>query len=488
MKLTTRVKTAIEAFKSVGAVMSGRGSAVASAFLQQISKIFTVGTGRTTQHKDMDIMDKNDAIVKFSLDTMANRATGMEDPALDIFQVSVMSETSYDFPADERTVARTQKEIDGLIQRTKIKPELWQIGRRCPKYGNEFREVLIDGDNIIGLKLLPDHTMWPRMDDKGSRVPGYEQRLIDGFGTPTMFTEWEILHFAFGEIDGYLGTPMFACVRKDWKRLNACLDMMVFARLGKSFARWIHHVPVGSNDPADAKDKAINDYISKTTKAPMYNTSTSSVENWEMPEGLFTNHYLADDGTNRGKVEMLDPQNAQLQHLGDIEHIMDRIITASGIPKRYFPFEGSTPKLSEGGGSSEDKHFACALMYLQMILKKGLAELFDRQLLLKGIDPMSVRYVIRMADINTTDQLRGAQTEVALAAVMERLLKLYPEMREKLPVMLREFTKLSDASYSELSVIKVQPPKEEPVATPSNTPDDGRTQLPGSDSDNRIKV
>jgi hypothetical protein len=480
MSLTSRIKSAIELFKSAGRIVTGRGSAVASMYLQQLARMFVVSPERNRRHTDMDTMDKNDPIVKFSHDTIANRATGMEDPTLDCFQVAVEADTAYDFPADESTVSTAQSEVNGVIRRTNLRPEMWQTGRRTVKYGDEFREVLFDGDTIVGLKLLPEHTMWPLMDDKGNRIPGYEQRLVNNAEAAIIFGEFEIVHFSFGEQDGYLGTPMFGCVRKDWKRLNACLDMMVFARLSKSFARWIHHVPVNTNDSPDSKQKTIDAYKEKTTKAPMYNTTSESVEKWEVPEGLMTNHYVTDDGSGKGKVEMLDPQNAQLQHLADIEHILDRVITASGIPKRYFPFEGSTPKLSEGGGSAEDKHFACTLMFVQMILKKGLAEIFDRQLILKGIDPRSVRYVIRMADISTSDQMRNAQTQVALARVAEIWLKQYPE--------LREFMKISDPSSAALSTVKVEP-KPEPVVPTAIPVPDGRVQLPGEgEPAGRMKV
>jgi hypothetical protein len=478
MSITTRIKDAYAALRGQTG-LTGRGSAVASS-QDQFSRMLQVSYERSQIHRDIQRMDKTCPIISTSHSIYADRSTGMEDPNLDVFQVAVEPATQSDHPANQGTVDRSQSEIDALIRRTDLRPELWQVARRTPEFGNEFRENLIDGDEIVELKLLPEHTMWPLMDARGNRIPGYVQRLENGISDPIAFSELEIIHFKFGELDGFLGTPLFGCARKDWKRLNMSEDVTAIARLESLGARWIYDVPVGTNDPPEKQQAAINAFKANMTQMDYWNQSNNSIEKWETPKGIVRDVFLPNDGSNRGGVTMLDPNNTQLTNLADLEYFLNRLITASRIPKRYFPFEGSTPKLSEGGGTSEDKHFACALMSLQMSLKQGMTQLFDRQLLLKGIDPSSVRYVIRMADINTTDQLRRAQTQVAAIKAMQILLAEYPELREELPVMLREFAQMSDASFSTLSKVKVEPKPEPvvPVADPNPAPDN-RTPIPG---------
>jgi hypothetical protein len=471
-----RTKSAIEAFRGRTAP-SGKGAAFAS-FQERIANMLRVSHERTQIHKDLERMDKTDEIVKFAHDAYANRSTGMEDPTLDVFQVTVEPNKQGANPASESTANRAQEEIQALIERTNLRREIWQIARRTVKHGNEFRELAIDWDTfeIMELRLRPEHTMWPLVNDKGDRIPGFEQRLEHGIGEPIRFKEGEIIHWAFGELDGYLGTPLLGCARKNWRRLNMAEDATFLGRLFKMCARFIHRVPVNPNDSPADKQKAIDAYKDAMTKLAVFNSESTSIEKWEMPETVNTNFFIPDDGSNRGGVDMHDPQNAQLQHLADLEYGLNRLITATGIPKRYFPFEGATPKLSEGGGSAEDKHFACTIMFLQMVLKAGMKELFDRQLLLKGIDPRTVRYVIRMADISTTDQFRRAQKQLTLAKAMEILLKEYPEAREHIAVILREFSDISDASFDVLSKVEVE---EKPEPTTA-LPDDDRAQLPGA--------
>lgn len=458
----------------------GRGIA-AGAMALAMNKLYKVSHERSQIHRDMNRMDKDDEVVSFALSTIANRSTGMEDPTLDAFEVTVQASVQEDGrETSDEIVKRAQWEINQLIQRCGLRAWTWQIIRRFTKYGNEFDEVLVDWDgrNIVGLKQLPEHTVWPNTDDKGTRIPGYEQRPENMLtGKPVQFKEWEILHFAFGELDGYLGTPLLGCARKNWLRLQLAEDSTASARLLRAFMKLVHRVPVNPDWTPEQKQAAIQNYKDKMTKLGVFNQGNDGLENQANPMTVSTDLYLPDDGSSRGGVEMLDPENAQLQNTSDLQYFLNRLITATTIPKRYFPFEGSTPKLSEGGGQAEDKHFACTLMFCQMLLKAGFAELFNRQLILKGIDPNSVRYVMRMAEINTTDQLRAAQTDMILGRAMESFLKLYPEARQNIDIMLREYTTMSDASKQVLMGLEIKDKAPEDDDEPE---DDKRVTVPGA--------
>ena len=432
-------------------------------------------------------MDKEDEIVKFALNTIASRALGLEDTTLDAFTVDVQAEEDIDGnKADESVIKQARWELKQLNKRLNIQNESWQIVRSFVKFGDEIREILIDTDtmDIVGLKHLPEQTIIPNTDERGNRIPGYTQVLEQNVsGAPITFAEWEILQFSFGEIDGYKGSPLLDCARKNWKRLNLAEDSTALARLIRAFSKFIHKVPVNSSWDTPRQQKTIDEYKAKMTQLKEFSQDPASYGEASWPMTVSTDLYLPDDGSGKGGVEMLDPENAQLQNIKDIEHFVDRLITATHLPKRYFPFEGSTPKLSEGGGNSEDKNFACLLVMCQNIFKQGISKLYDRQLAMKGIDPNSIRYVFRMADINTIDQLRMAQTELSLAKTLELLTGQFPGMGEKVSVLLREYTRMSDASLAEMENVKYVPPV-------AKTAIDNRVQLPGTGAgeDVRSKV
>lgn len=483
-----------------GDVPQGRGAA-AGAMVSEIAKQFQVSYERSAIHKDLHRMDSTDEIVAFILNAIADRTTGMDDPTLDSFEVTVQAEDMPDgTKVSDELIRQADWEIKQLIKRLRLREDCWQIVRRFVKWGNEFREVLIDPQtlNIMALKELPEHTMWPNVDEMGTRQPGYKQ-IPENATTITegiQFAEWEILHFAFGERNGYLGTPLLGCARKNWKRINLAEDMTAAARIIRAFMKIVHRVPVNSDWSMPQQQEAIEIYKKNMSKRNVFDQDENTLGQENAPQSVFTDFFIPDDGSKRGGVEMLDPENAQLQNINDIKHFIDRLIAASSIPKRYFPFEGSTPKLSEGGGNAEDKHFACTLMRCQMIVKQVFSELFDRQLLLKGINPEQVRYVIRMSSINVTDELREAQTELALADTMDTLLAKYPELRDYPEVMFREFTRMSDASKSSLAGMKLKELPELGDGNPGENTEgkparkrDKRTQLPGmGNPDARKKI
>lgn len=479
MSFLQGIKSSILArFSKTAETVQVAARGIVEAAMNLSGKIYTLSYERTQIHRDMHRMDSDDEIVCFALDAIANRTLGYEDPTLDGFTVVVNNKGTKDLNETANDV------IAELVERCKLRAESWQIVRKAVKFGNEFDEILIEKSKtgewmrIGGLQTLPEHTVWPNMDKNGRRVPGYSQKPEN---QPTEqgidFGDLEILHFAFGELDGYLGTPLLKAARKNWKRLNLALDFTAAARLIRAFAKWVHKVPVNASWTPEQAQKAVEEYKASMTKRPVFSSDTTSLEKEPWPSTVFTDFYIPEDGSGRGGVEMLDPENAQLQNIKDIEHMTDRLIAGTRVPKRYFPFEGSTPKLSEGGGTAEDKHFACLLMACQMMLKQGYEKLFRLELQLQGIDPATVEFQWQMAQINTTDMFRVSQTQLNQAKTMELMSKIYPELMEKLPVMLREYTSMSDSSKAALSKVEVKPREYDPNAGKSPS---SRVQQPGA--------
>jgi hypothetical protein len=493
-----RVKeTALAALGLLGSAAGAIGKGLTVLGLAQaLGRIFNVSGERGQVHRDMDRMDTDDEIVCYALSATAARVVGMEDPTLDTFEVSVQAEDVPGVPTlPEGEVTRAQYAVNECSRRLGLRMGAYQIVRRMLKFGNEFVEPIVDWDRmeIAGLKNLPEQTIWPRVNDRGDRIGGWVQRPEWSVGTDTKeieFAEWELVHFAFGEQVSHLGTPLMKSARRNWKRLSMMEDATAVARMVRSFVKRLHKVPVASGWSTADKQKAIDAYKESIAKRPVWDQDLMTLEKERDPMTVLTDFFVPDDGSKRGGIEMLDPENAQLQNIRDVEHFMGRLITATHMPKRYFPFEGATPKLSEGGGTAEDKHYACLLMMCQTILREGLVKLFGIQLILAGIDPRRVRLVMRMGNISTVDQFKSAQTQLALSGTMERFLKQYPELRGELAVILREFTRMSDASMRDLlkveigeaetGELRVESPEAEGTGGNGKKTGDGRVQLPGA--------
>jgi hypothetical protein len=435
--------------------VSGRGYAYAD-FANAIQSTFNLGYERTIIHKDMARMAQDDEVVKFALDAVASRATGYPDPTVNVMTVVLHEKDKDDV---ERTPAEKQAQtiIDDLMERIDLRGKTWQIIREGVHYGNDVNEIVPRVENgrwvqIDGLKRLPEHTIWPLKDKRGGRIPGYIQRLENSpdMGGDVIFAEYEILHFMFGCEENYLGTPLFSAARKSWKRLNMAEDATAIARLYRAFMKFLHKVPVRAEDPIQKQQESIDAYKKAINERQIWNSTDGAKVIEQDPITVKTDFYIPDDGSGRGGVEMFDPENAQLQNVNDILHFLRRLVTASTVPWRYFPFEGSTPKLSEGGGTAEDVTFACTLLMTHMMVQKGFNKLFGIELVLHGIDPGKFRIEYQMAPLNTIDLLRAAQRDKARSATLSDLAQLMPGIVEHPDVILREFTSLSDISVKSL--------------------------------------
>lgn len=437
---------------------TGKGSVYAD-LSAMLTRSFAVDYERTQIHRDIHRMDRDDEIVHFAFTTIASRAMGYPDPTVNSFNITAEDRE----PASEgesvrsETAKRAQVIIEDLIDRVGLRPAAWQVVRRGVKWGNEFREILYEkqGDQykrIAGLKPLPEHTVWPNTNERGDRLLGYAQRMenMPRGVNEIRLEEYEIVHFLFGEEDGYLGTPLLACARRNWNRLNLAEDSAAVARLVRAYVKFLHLVPVNKDDPKEKQLETIKRYIDAMTKIPQWTSDIESLTYEKSPSEVKTNFFLPDDGSKRGGITMLDPANSQLQNITDLEYFLRRVITATTVPFRYFPFEGSTPKLSEGGGTAEDVNFACTLLMCHQMLQEGYNKLFSIELLLQGIDPRQLRFVYRMADLNIVDLLRAAQRDLALSRALGELVKVMPGLVDRPEVILREYTSMSDVSITKL--------------------------------------
>ena len=483
MSLIQSMKTRIAAriWPTVGAAMNrvnsaiaGRGS-VDTLGSSWMGELFRVTYERQQIHKDIALMDESDELVSFALGAIASRALGYEDRSIDAFTVSVHTK-------DGKVHEDAQEIVDNLIERCELRHEAYQIIRKGVKFGNEAREVVWDLSQdfpmVDHIQHLPEHTIWPNKTPRGQRLPGYVQRpeFMPPGASEVAFDEAEMILFTYGEEENYLGTPLLKSARKNWKRLSLALDSTAMARLIRAFMKMVHRVPVGSDWSPQQKKQALEDYKSVMTKRQIFDQSQGSITEEAWPATVSTDLYLTDDGSGRGDVTMLDPENAQLQNITDIEHFTDRLIAATTVPKRYFPFANSTAKLSEGGGTAEDKHFAATLMMCQMMLKRGYEKLFKLELAARGIDTSNIKFDWTMAAINTTDMFRVSQTEVNNMQSLTSLLTIYPEFRLEVSTILKEFTLISEAAKAILGKIELDPDYK--IPTKGGGQDD-RIQMPG---------
>ena len=375
-----------------------------------VADLWKVYNDRKSVYKDIEEMDHSDEIVSTALDIMADCSVSYSDDA---------SNVSFQVNSDNKAV---EKILRACARRLKIDREIWQLARNAYKHGNEFREVILDRsvtpNRIKGFKQTVSYHIWPKTNEHGDKIPGW---LVITDKDVTMtggkeLEEWQIVPFFYGDMAGTLAIAPLASARKNWMRLATMEDNMVVNRLTRN-DRIVHRVPVKDSWNGSEIMATIKKYKDAITKRRLVN-SDGAVTNVDNPLTADSDFYVPDDGSGKGGVTMLSPNNAQLGNLNDVYYHRERLVIRLKVPMSYLQIMSSQKThltASAKGSSNVELQFARTLRMLQGTIKDGLHRLFDMELMLHGIAPTEDLYEIEMTKINTSDAQSDAEIELTYA-------------------------------------------------------------------------
>lgn len=437
---------------------SGAGDAAYSSFNNPLWRIHY---DRRAVYFDLKDQDLNDCLVATALDVIASCVVGYEDTDVDAFEWMM-----------DKKDDGARKVLDDLKKRLDLGAECFHIVREGVKYGEEFREVVVDDQMLIRrFKHLPAYQMMPRLDQFGNKQPGWQQRL-DGqtFLKPIEFEEWQIIAFVFGAKRGWYGTGLMMPARRTWKRLAKMEDGMALARLVRSYDKWLHKVPVKPDADARKQLEAVVNYKRNMTRKVGLDVDNNLFERenlWQVETDLF----IPDDGTGRGGVEPLVAQNNQLLHIEDLRYHQEQLLCRLKVPRKYLNFtSGKSGALTDAGLQAEDIQFARLLRQNQATLRSGLLRLAALALMLQGYDPEDLGINVNLAKISTQDQLQLAKIQLMsgqAASFFEQTLgalpweivaERYMQLSNDEMAVMEEFVAKKEADEAErLALVKSQP-------------------------------
>lgn len=350
---------------------------------------------------DLRDMDYNSSIVSTALDVISDCATGFESPDVDAFL--------WQF---DQNVPGAEKILQEMKIRCDLGHECWRIVRGFVRDGEEFREVVADESYTIRrFKFLPNYQVTPALDPFGNKTSGWEQRL-DGanFGRPILFAEWQVCPFIYGARRGYYGTGLMMPARRDWKRLTKMEDGMALARMIRAYDRLIHYVPVKESMDERAQKDAVKNYYQNILRRRGVDQDNNLF--WrENPLQVESDFFLPDDGTGRGKVEILESKNNQLMNIDDVLYHQALLLCRLKVPAKYLQLVRKSAALIDANLSAEDIQFARTLRQVQAVLRQGLLRLAHYALAFQGYDADAVGVGIVLPKISTEDQLRDAKIQ-----------------------------------------------------------------------------
>lgn len=376
---------------------------------------------RKATHADIDNMDDNDELVSQALDTLADTAIGFDKAEIHGFYIHSENEN-------------VKKILDAMVYRTNLTHNAWQIIRRMVKYGNEFQEIGYAKNKEGNLEIVSltgdinEATFEANLSPTTGRVDAafpWIQKLDTVSGNRvTQFSPFDIVHFSYGEKRKNVAVPILTSARRNWKRLQLIEDLLAFARMVRAYVKFVHKIPVESDDEPSKIRELVDSYKEKISKKKFSDWSTGKSSTIDAPLSVDTDFYIPDDGSGRGGIETIDPKNSQLESIDDVNYHRGRLIARLGVPKKYLNIAEDGD--SKGGSEHEERHFARKVKNIQNQFVLAVTYICTIELILKGLNPRDEanRFAIGMAPISADDAYRSAQAFNTNATALNSLLQV----------------------------------------------------------------
>lgn len=351
----------------------------------------------------------------------------------------------------------TKTTLDDLLhKRLRLDEEIWEISRTTCKYGQDYEEILVTPQGVVGLNFLPPPTV-RRIEGPRGELFGFVQDFQGRFGyTPEEFKhilatrsaamtgapgplddpshglsavaaleDWEVVHFRLRgkHRRNVYGYSIMESGRWIWKRLLLLEDSALIYRLQRAPERFAFYVDVGDLPPAEAL-AYVNRVRQQYKKRKFVNPTTGRIDLRFDPlaqdEDFFLPTRQGQEGT---KIDVLGAP--QWQHMEDIQYFQGMLFSALKVPKAYLAHEETTARAVL---STEDVRFARSVLRVQRELVNGIRKICRVHLAALGIDPYSQEYEVKMtvpSSIFELAQLEVRNARADFAGRMKEFVSLY---------------------------------------------------------------
>jgi hypothetical protein len=317
---------------------------------------------------------------------------------------------------------------DLLWKRIRIDEEVWEITRTLVKYGNDYEELLVTGDGVVGMNFLPPPTM-RRIEGRRGELFGFVQDYKGRFGySPEEFKQllaqrasgstspqyryaaledWEVAHFRLRSKHrrSIYGYSVLEPARWIWKRLMLLEDAAMVYRLQRAPQRYAFYIDVGDMPPKEAMG-FLHKMRQQYKKTKFYNPQTGKLDLKYNPLSQDEDFFVpVRKGVQATKIDVVG--SPAWQHMEDIEYFKLKLYAAIKVPKVYL---GSEAPRAKGVLSQEDVRFARTVLRIQREVRNGIKKMCRVHLASLGIDPARVDFEVYMTTPSSIFEL--AQLEV----------------------------------------------------------------------------
>jgi len=360
------------------------------------------------------------------MDDYPELASAIDIYADDATQTEALQNNVMWVDSPDKTV---QTILDDLFhRRLRIDEEIWEIARTLVKYGNDYEEMLVTGDGLVGMNFLPPPTM-RRIEGRRGELFGFVQDFKGRFGySPDEFKQlltqrmagtnrrhdkyaaledWEVCHMRLRSKHrrAIYGYSVLEPARWIWKRLMLLEDAAMVYRLQRAPQRYAFYIDVGDLPPKEAF-AFLHKVRQQYKKTKFYNPQTGKLDLKYNPLSQDEDFFVpVRKGVQQTKIDVVG--SPSWQHMEDIEYFKLKLYSAIKVPKVYL---GSEAPRAKGVLSQEDVRFARTVLRLQRELRNGLKKMARVHLAALNINPAQVDFDIFMTVPSSIFEL--AQLEV----------------------------------------------------------------------------
>lgn len=298
-----------------------------------------------------------------------------------------------------------------LDRRLKIEDEVWSMAYQLVKMGNDYEEVLITENGVVGLNFLPVPTM-RRVEAANGSLIGYVQDVTGKFTQDSadlrgmlagqnkipdhvaLFEDFQVLHMRLRGTARRCpyGYSISDGARWIWKRLVLLEDAMLIYKLTRAPARYAFYVDV-TDVPSDRVESFLRKAKRDLKKTKLVNPRTQRLDMRYNPIANDEDFFIAvREGRELARVEVL--QGPDYQATDDVEYFQRKLHGVLKVPRNYLGQEDAIPNRTIL--SNEDVRAARVTMAVQRELRNNIKRLVQIDLAARGIDPFRQDFQVLM--------------------------------------------------------------------------------------------
>jgi hypothetical protein len=349
---------------------------------------------------------------------------------------------------------------DLFVKRLRMDEEIWEIVRTVCKYGNDYEELLVTEEGVVGMVFLPPPTV-RRLEGGRGELYGFVQDVTGRFryspaefqaalmaragggstedggaageempggvdgpkissstGNIIALEDWEVVHFRMRgkQRRSVYGYSVMESARWIWKRLMLLEDAALIYRLQRAPERFAFYVDVGDLPPAEAL-AYVNRVRQQHRKTKFFNPQSGKLDLKHNPVSQDEDFFVpVRKGVESTRIEVIG--SPAWQHMDDVEYFRDKLFAAIKIPKAYLAQDDNTARAVL---SSEDVRFARSILRVQREIRNGLAKVCRVHLAAIGVDPKRVEYEVHMTVPSAIFELAQLEVRNARADLASRM-------------------------------------------------------------------